>query len=92
MKKTLIILLTLVVALTSVFAQAATETAQAETITLWTYPIGGWGEEAKVKALTDAFTAETGIIVEVQYLTYTDGDDKVNTALAAGQAPDLIME
>lgn len=92
MKKTLIVLLALTLALASVFAQAATETAQQETITLWTYPIGGWGEEAKVKVLTDAFTAETGIVVEVQYLTYTDGDDKVNTALSAGQAPDLIME
>ncbi len=29
-------------------------------ITLWTYPIGNWGQEAEVKKLTDAFTAETG--------------------------------
>jgi multiple sugar transport system substrate-binding protein len=69
------------------------ETADvADSITLWTYPIGNWGDEATVQELTDAFTAETGIAVTVEYLTYTDGDDKVNTALAAGQAPDLIME
>ncbi|MBQ9648154.1 MAG: extracellular solute-binding protein, partial [Oscillospiraceae bacterium] len=66
--------------------------AAASAITLWTYPIGGWGNEDTVKALTDAFTAETGIAVTVEYLTYTDGDDKVNTALTAGQGPDLIME
>ena len=42
----------------------------ASEITLWTYPIGKWGDEATVKALTDAFTAETGIAVKVDYLAY----------------------
>ena len=73
-------------------APADTTPAAASSITLWTYPIGNWGDEATVKALTDAFTAETGIAVTVEYLTYADGDDKVNTALTANQAPDLIME
>lgn len=70
----------------------STVTGGADAITLWTYPIGGWGDEAQVKELTDAFTEETGIDVKVEYLTYQDGDDKVNTALTAGQGPDLIME
>ena len=61
-------------------------------ITLWTYPIGNWGDEKTVKALTDAFTAETGIKVTVEYLTYKDGDDKVNTAITAKKTPDLVME
>ena len=61
-------------------------------ITLWTYPIGNWGQEAEVKKLTDAFTAETGIEVKVEYLAYADGDDKVNAAITGGNAPDLIME
>ena len=61
-------------------------------ITLWTYPIGDWGDEATVKKLTDAFTAETGIAVKVEYLAYADGDDKVNTAITAKSTPDLIME
>ena len=56
------------------------------------YPVGGWGDETKVKALTDAFTAETGISVKVEYLAYADGDDKVNTAITAGNQPDLILE
>lgn len=64
----------------------------ASSITLWTYPIGKWGDEATVKGLTDAFTEETGITVNVEFLAYADGDDKVNTAITAGQAPDLIME
>lgn len=73
-------------------APAAPAEAETTEITLWTYPIGKWGDEATVKTLTDAFTAETGIKVNVEYLAYADGDDKVNTAIAAGQAPDLIME
>ena len=64
----------------------------ASEITLWTYPIGGWGQEDQVKALTDAFTAETGISVKVEYLAYADGDDKVNSAITANNAPDLVME
>lgn len=73
-------------------APAAEPAAAPVEISLWTYPIGNWGQEADVKALTDAFEAETGIKVKVEYLAYADGDDKVNTAITAGQAPDLVME
>lgn len=73
-------------------APAEPAPAGASEITLWTYPIGDWGTEATVKTLTDAFTAETGIAVKVEYLAYADGDDKVNTAITANSAPDLIME
>ena len=71
---------------------APAEPTGASEITLWTYPIGDWGTEATVKTLTDAFTAETGIAVKVEYLAYADGDDKVNTAITAKSTPDLIME
>ena len=73
-------------------APAEAAPAEATEITLWTYPIGNWGNEEVVKGLTDAFTAETGIKVKVEFLAYADGDDKVNTAITAKQAPDLIME
>ncbi len=63
-----------------------------QAIDLWVYPVGGWGQEDNVKALTDAFTAETGIEVKVEYLAYADGDDKVNTAITGKNQPDLIME
>lgn len=66
--------------------------ADAGEITLWTYPVGKWGDEAAVKAMTDAFTADTGIKVKVEFLAYADGDDKVNTAITAKAAPDLILE
>ena len=74
-------------------ADAAEEAAPAPTeLTLWTYPIGGWGNQETVDALMADFEAATGIKVSVEYLNYTDGDDKVNTAIEAGAAPDLIME
>ena len=74
--------------------EAATEAAPtaASEITLWTYPIGGWGNQETVDALMADFEAATGIKVTVEYLTYADGDDKVNTAITAGNQPDLILE
>ena len=91
MKKLLSIALALLLVL-GLTAIAKPASADGEEITLWTYPIGNWGNEEAVKALTDAFTAETGIKVKVEYLTYADGDDKVNTALTAKKGPDLLME
>ena len=89
MKKFLAIVLALcmVLTLTAVAcAEPATE------ITLWTYPIGSWGNAEAVEALMADFEAATGIKVTVEYLDYTNGDDQVNTALEGGAAPDLVME
>ena len=73
-------------------AAAPAAPAVASEITLWTYPIGGWGIQETVDALMAKFEADTGIKVTVEYLTYADGDDKVNTAIEGNAAPDLIME
>ena len=71
-------------------------TASAEDVTeisLWTYPIGKWTDEATVKDLIADFNAVyPDITVQVEYLDYTNGDDKVNTAIEGGQAPDIVME
>ena len=62
-------------------------------ISLWTYPIGKWTDEATVSALLGDFNAAyPNITVKVEYLDYTNGDDKVNTAIEGGQAPDIVME
>ena len=62
-------------------------------ITLWTYPIGGWGNEETVNALMNKFQeANPDVKVTVEYLDYQSGDDQVNTAIEGGEAPDLIME
>ncbi len=88
-------LFALMLALIMVFALAA-PTAFADDaveITLWTYPIGGWGNSEVVDELVAAFeAANPGIKVTVEYLAYADGDDKVNTAIEGKAAPDLIME
>ncbi len=78
-------------------AEAPAETeaagpAVADEITVWVYPVGGWGDETKVKPLVEKFTADTGIKVNMEYLAYADGDDKVNAAITAGKAPDVVME
>lgn len=73
--------------------ESGNEPASSSTeITLWTYPIGKWSDESTVNELVAAFEADTGIKVKVEYLAYADGDDKVNTALTAGGAPDLVLE
>ena len=74
-------------------APAAGSASGVTEISLWTYPIGGWGDQKTVDALLAGFhAANPGIKVTVDYLTYADGDDKVNTAIEGGAAPDLIME
>ena len=62
-------------------------------ISLWTYPIGDWGKQEVVDQLLAEFNAAyPDIKVTVEYLTYTDGDDKVNTAIEGNAAPDIVME
>ena len=66
---------------------------QAADITLWTYPIGKWGDSDSVNELLADFNAQyPDIHVTVEYLDYTTGDDQVNTAIEGGSAPDLVME
>ena len=75
-------------------AESTTEAAgQAADITLWTYPIGKWGDSDSVNELLADFNAQyPDIHVTVEYLDYTNGDDQVNTAIEGGSAPDLVME
>lgn len=72
--------------------QAPAAPAAANEITVWVYPVGGWGKEEKVRPLVDKFTADTGISVKLEWLAYADGDDKVNAAITAGNPPDVVME
>ena len=74
--------------------EEAEEPAGAATaITLWTYPVGGWGNSEKVDAMLAAFNAKyPDIAVTVEYLDYTNGDDQVNTAIEGKNAPDIILE
>lgn len=74
-------------------ASSAESTGNAASITLWTYPIGNWGNDATVQELVASFNAKyPDIKVTVEYLDYTNGDDQVNTAIEGGSAPDIVME
>ena len=75
--------------------EAVAEEAVVETteISLWTFPVGQWGDEATVSAWVEAFEAANPTVkVNVEYLDYQAGDDKLNTAIEGGQAPDIIFE
>ena len=72
---------------------AASAAGTGASIKLWTYPIGGWGNDETVQNLISSFNAKyPDIKVTVEYLDYTNGDDQVNTAIEGGSAPDLVME
>ena len=73
----------------------ASQPAQGEgtAITLWTYPIGSWKDSATVDGFIAAFNEKyPDITVNVEYLDYTNGDDKVTTAIEAKGTPDIIFE
>ena len=74
-------------------APAEDTAAEGASITLWTYPIGNWGDSATVDSLIASFNeVHPEIQVTVEYLDYTNGDDQINTAIEGGAAPDLVME
>lgn len=67
--------------------------AEKTSITLWTYPIGGWGNREIVDGILAAFNEKyPNIEVSVEYLNYTDGDVQVTTAIESGTTPDIVME
>ena len=88
MKKLIALFLCLMLALPA-FALADDQVE----ITLWTYPIGSWGNAETVDGIIKDFNAvHPEIKVNVQYLDYQSGDDQVTTAIEAKTTPDIIME
>lgn len=62
-------------------------------ITLWTFPVGNWGNLTSVSSLIAGFQREyPEIQVNVECLTYDDGDEKIREAIQKGGAPDLVFE
>ncbi len=72
---------------------AASGDAAAADITLWTYPVGSFGDAATVDGFVAAFNEKyPDIHVTVEYLDYTSGDDQVTAAIEAGTTPDIVLE
>ncbi len=88
MKKILALLVCLMLVLPALsFAENAVE------IKLWTYPIGGWGNQQQVDAIVANFNAAyPNVKVTVEFLDYSSGDNQVTAAIEAGTTPDIIME
>lgn len=68
-------------------------TGEATDITMWTYPIGQFGDADTVNSMIAKFQeTHPEINVTVEYLDYTNGDDQVTAAIEAGTTPDIVME
>ena len=62
-------------------------------LTIWTYPIGKFGDYDTMQALIDEYTAANpGVSIKFELLDYTNGDTQVTSAIAASNTPDIIME
>lgn len=74
-------------------SSAQAQEAEGAEITLWTYPIGNWGDADTVNGLIASFNeVHPEIKVTVEYLDYSNGDDQINTAIEGNQAPDIVLE
>ncbi len=72
--------------------KAGTEARKTE-LTLWTYPVGGWGNMSTLSTLAASFQKDyPNIGVTIKTLDYTNGDSEVETAINEGGLPDLIFE
>ena len=90
MKKLIALFLCLMLVLPVAAALADDMTTE---ITLWTFPVGDWGNDAKVTEIIADFNAvHPNIKVKVEYLDYTNGDTQVTTAIEAKTTPDIIFE
>ena len=100
MKRALALLGALLLALTACGAEPAAppetageERAEPVEITLWTYPVGEWGDPTAISGLVSGFQREhPDIRLTVEHLDYDTGDRRVEEAIASGQAPDLVLE
>ena len=62
-------------------------------LTLWTFPVGNWGDPTAVANILSGFHKEyPDIHISVEYLSYENGDEKINQAVLDGSTPDLVLE
>lgn len=62
-------------------------------LTLWTFPVGNWGNPTAASAILTSFHREyPNIHISLKCLDYDTGDEQVSQAVQDGCAPDLILE
>ncbi len=73
--------------------QTKEDTDQEIELTLWTFPVGNWGNLTAVTELIAGFHKEhPEIHVNVECADYNSGDEKIQEAVLNGKAPDLVFE
>ncbi len=100
MKKTIALALIVLLAVTGLFAQGASESAKASdqtTITWWAFPTFGQDNGAPAgtyeQNLIKAFeAANPGIKVKLETIDFTSGPDKIVAAIEGGTAPDILFD
>ena len=74
-------------------APAVQEQTGETEISLWTYPVGGWGSSSSLSNLLSGFRRQyPQYYVSVKYLDYTTGDAEIEEAIKNGEQPDLVLE
>ncbi len=69
------------------------DSCQETEITLWTFPVGNWGNLTTVSSLIASFQREhPETLINVECLNYDNGDQKIREAIANGNGPDLVFE
>ncbi|MCM1045079.1 MAG: ABC transporter substrate-binding protein [Candidatus Gastranaerophilales bacterium] len=102
MKKNMILICILITAVclascgsnpTKVESDDQTDDREDVELTLWTFPVGNWGNPTAVSNILTGFHKEyPNIHISVTYLNYDSGDEQVNQAVLDGCPPDLILE
>lgn len=95
MKKFSICSLILLVTLTCAFANAASESSSANgtpsgTVTMWTFPITGNDQEMMAEMVEEFNKIYPDITVDVQVLPWSGRYEKMLTAVAGGNPPNVV--
>lgn len=62
-------------------------------LTLWTFPVGNWGNPTAVSNMLTSFHREhPDISISVEYLSYDTGDTRIEQAVVDKCLPDLVLE
>lgn len=62
-------------------------------LTLWTFPVGSWGDPTAVSAILTNFHRDyPNIHISLECLDYNTGDERITKAVWNNAAPDLVLE
>ncbi len=77
----------------SIPSEAPEEESEDTEITMWTFPIGDFGDEDVVNSFVSSFNKlHPDISISVEILDYATGDEQIEEAIRERKTPDIIME